>query len=255
MRHEPFDWQGDVRWLSPASWAMQWDQLIRSRRDRSLCEILLFFGRSVCIVLDTFCQSETWTCWCTRLFWDKLLAVSKCCLFVFFFFLHYFLTFDCFFFFRDVFSQGLSCQILNVRSLHFRKLNIVGEFAQLHTLVLDSNRVTGFGEGCFSCMPNLTCLSMCDTVVSDLWTASSALLKLPSLEDLRFQDWICCSESSSSTPLKPQSSDENMFDESKNSSTEADFSGVFQQMDPEEDDLDSLYAEVFMGEKVKRTHI
>ncbi|KAJ4914270.1 transducin family protein / WD-40 repeat family protein [Raphanus sativus] len=161
---------------------------------------------------------------------------------------------DCFgtSFWRDVFSQGLSCQILNVRSLHFRKLNIVGEFAQLHTLVLDSNRVTGFGEGCFSCMPNLTCLSMCDTVVSDLWTASSALLKLPSLEDLRFQDWICCSESSSSTPLKPQSSDENMFDESKNSSTEADFSGVFQQMDPEEDDLDSLYAEVFMGEKVRK---
>ncbi|CAN6866255.1 unnamed protein product [Brassica oleracea] len=30
---------------------------------------------------------------------------------------------------RDVFSQGLSCEVLNVRSLHFRKLNIVGEFA------------------------------------------------------------------------------------------------------------------------------
>ncbi|KAL0750805.1 hypothetical protein Bca101_032808 [Brassica carinata] len=85
---------------------------------------------------------------------------------------------------RDVFSQGLSCEVLNVRSLHFRKLNIVGEFAQLHTLILDSNRVTGFGESCFSCMPNLTCLSMCDTVVSDLWTASAALLKLPSLEVL-----------------------------------------------------------------------
>ncbi|CAF1894566.1 unnamed protein product, partial [Brassica napus] len=97
---------------------------------------------------------------------------------------------------RDVFSQGLSCEVLNVRSLHFRKLNIVGEFAQLHTLILDSNRVTGFGESCFSCMPNLTCLSMCDTVVSDLWTASAALLKLPSLEVLWFQIWICCSESS-----------------------------------------------------------
>ncbi|CDY61046.1 BnaCnng37220D [Brassica napus] len=97
---------------------------------------------------------------------------------------------------RDVFSQGLSCEVLNVRSLHFRKLNIVGEFAQLHILILDSNRVTGFGESCFSCMPNLTCLSMCDTVVSDLWTASAALLKLPSLEVLWFQIWICCSESS-----------------------------------------------------------
>ncbi|CAN6857827.1 unnamed protein product, partial [Brassica oleracea] len=98
---------------------------------------------------------------------------------------------------RDVFSQGLSCEVLNVRSLHFRKLNIVGEFAQLHTLILDSNRVTGFGESFFSCMPNLTCLSMCDTVVSELWTASAALLKLPSLEVLWFQIWICCSESSS----------------------------------------------------------
>ncbi|KAL0725972.1 hypothetical protein Bca4012_022065 [Brassica carinata] len=159
---------------------------------------------------------------------------------------------DCFgtSFWRDVFSQGLSCQVLNVRSLHFRKLNIVGEFSQLRTLVLDSNRVTGFGEGCFSCMPNLTCLSMCDTVVSDLWTASAALLKLPSLEVLQFQIWICCSESSS-TPLKPQSSDENTFHESK----EADFSGVFQQMDPEEDDLEShmeLNAEEIMREKVRK---
>ncbi|WZZ36814.1 LOW QUALITY PROTEIN: hypothetical protein YC2023_020215 [Brassica napus] len=78
----------------------------------------------------------------------------------------------------DVFSQGLSCEVLNVRSLHFPKLNIVGEFAQLHTLILDSYRVTGFA------------------VVSDLWTASAALLKLPSLEVLWFQIWICCSESS-----------------------------------------------------------
>lgn len=145
-----------------------------------------------------------------------------------------------------------------MRSLHFRKLNIAGEFAQLHTLILDSNRVTGFGEGCFSAMPNLSFLSMCDTVVSDLWTASAALLKLPSLEVLRFQIWICCSESST-TPLKPQSStDENMFDES-NSPIEADFSGVFEQMDPdlpveETLSMDDLNAEVFMREKVK-THI
>ncbi|CAH8379938.1 unnamed protein product [Eruca vesicaria subsp. sativa] len=165
---------------------------------------------------------------------------------------------DCFgtSFWRDVFSQGLTCEVLNVRSLHSRKLNIVGEFAQLHTLVLDSNRVTIFGEGCFSCMPNLTCLSMCDTVVSDLWTASAALLKLPSLEELRFQIWICCSDSS--TPLKPQSSsDENTFNESS-SLSESDFSGVFEQMDPEQDDLDShmeLNAEVFMREQVRKGKI
>ena len=145
-----------------------------------------------------------------------------------------------------------------MRSLHFRKLNIAGKFAQLHTLILDSNRVTGFGESCFSAMPNLSFLSMCDTVVSDLWTASAALLKLPSLEVLRFQIWICCSESST-TPLKPQSStDENMFDES-NSRIEAHFSGVFEQMDPdltveETLSMDDLNAEVFMREKVK-THI
>lgn len=165
---------------------------------------------------------------------------------------------DCFgtSFWRDVFSQGLSCEVLNVRSLHFRKLNIAGEFAQLHTLILDSNRVTGFGESCFSAMPNLSFLSMCDTVVSDLWTASAALLKLPSLEVLRFQIWICCSESST-TQLKPQSStDENMFDES-NSRIEADFSGVFEQMDPdltveETLSMDDLNAEVFMREKVRK---
>lgn len=174
-----------------------------------------------------------------------------------------------FFYCRDFFLQGLSCKVLNVRSLDFHKLNIVGEFTQLHTLILDSNRILGFGDGCFSCMPNLTYLSMCDTRVSDLWTATAALSKLPSLKELRFQIWICCSDIS---PLKPQSSSsspprvgENTFHESN--------SEVFEQMDPdlpveetlhsmdfsytipEEDDLDScsseLNGEVFMREKVK----
>lgn len=183
------------------------------------------------------------------------------------------------YYFRDVFFQGLSCKVLNVRSLHFHKLNIVGEFAQLHTLILDNNRLLGFGEDCFSCMPKLTYLSMCDTLVSDLWTATAALLKLPSLKELRFQIWICCSDS---IPLKSHSSsssstrdDENAFTES-NSPIGADFSDVFEQMDPnlpveetlhgmdfsykipEQDDLDSRIsvssecnAEVFTREKVK----
>lgn len=183
------------------------------------------------------------------------------------------------FYFRDVFFQGLSCQVLNVRSMHFHKLNIVGEFAQLHTLILDNNRIVGFGEGCFSCMPNLTYLSMCDTLVSDLWTSATALLKLPSLKELRFQIWISCSDSS---PLKSQSSpssstrdDKNTFIES-NPPIEADIWDVVEQMDPttpvaetlhsmdfsynipEQDDLDSrisvsseLNGEVFMREKVK----
>uniref|UniRef100_A0A1J3HNR5 DNA damage-binding protein 2 n=1 Tax=Noccaea caerulescens TaxID=107243 RepID=A0A1J3HNR5_NOCCA len=173
-------------------------------------------------------------------------------------------------FWQDFFLQGLSCKVLNVRSLDFHKLNIVGEFTQLHTLILDSNRLLGFGDGCFSCMPNLTYLSMCDTRVSDLWTATAALSKLPSLKELRFQIWICCSDIS---PLKPQSSSssptrvgENTFHESN--------SEVFEQMDPdlpveetlhsmdfsytipEEDDLDScsseLNGEVLMREKVRR---
>lgn len=183
------------------------------------------------------------------------------------------------FYFRDVFFQGLSCQVLNVRSMHFHKLNIVGEFAQLHTLILDNNRIVGFGEGCFSCMPKLTYLSMCDTLVSDLWTSATALLKLPSLKELRFQIWISCSDSS---PLKSQSlpssstrDDKNTFIES-NPPIEADIWDVVEQMDPslpvvetlhsmdfsynipEQDDLDSricvsseLNGEVFMREKVK----
>lgn len=180
-------------------------------------------------------------------------------------------------YFRD-FIQGLSCKVLNVRSLHFHKLNIVGEFAQLHTLILDKNRLLGFGEGCFSCMPNLTYLSMCDTLVSDLWTTTAALLKLPSLKELRFQIWICCSDSS---PLKSQSSSSSSTREDENtikeSSSPIGADDVFEHMDtdlpveetlhsmdfsyeiPEQDDLDScnsvsaeLNGGVFMRKKVKK---
>ncbi|KAL1215763.1 Protein DWD HYPERSENSITIVE TO UV-B 1 [Cardamine amara subsp. amara] len=155
-------------------------------------------------------------------------------------------------FWQDLFSQGLSCQVLNV----------------------------SFGEGCFSCMPKLTYLSMCDTRVSDLWTAATALSKLPSLKELRFQIWICCSDSSPHKSLSSSSSstrdDENTFNES-NATIGADFSGGFEQMDsnlpveetlhgidfsykiPEQDNLDScisvsseLSEEVFMREKARK---
>ncbi|VYS64856.1 unnamed protein product [Arabidopsis thaliana] len=183
-------------------------------------------------------------------------------------------------FWQDVFFQGLSCKVLNVRSMHIHKLNIVGEFTQLHTLILDKNRIVGFGEDCFSCMPKLTYLSMCDTLVSDLWTSAAALLKLPSLKELRFQIWISCSDSSplnsESSPSSSTKDDINTFIES-DPPVEADMWDVAEQMDPslpveetlhsmdfsykipEQDDLDShvsvsagLNGEVLMREKVRR---
>ncbi|KAK9165891.1 hypothetical protein Scep_001082 [Stephania cephalantha] len=96
-------------------------------------------------------------------------------------------------FLRDLSYNGLMCQVLNLRSSHIRKLNLVGNFMQLHTLNLDfSISLTSFREDCFSCMPNLMRLSMCETRVSNLWTTSVALSKLPSLVELRFQNCLCC---------------------------------------------------------------
>lgn len=43
-------------------------------------------------------------------------------------------------------------------------------------------------------MPNLMRLSMCETRVVDLWTTTAALLKLPSLVELRFQNCLCCKD-------------------------------------------------------------
>lgn len=102
-------------------------------------------------------------------------------------------------FLRDVSQRGLQCQVLNLRSSHFRKLNLVGEFLRLHTLNLDySSMLSSFREDCFSSMPNLMCLSMCETRISNLWTTIAALSKLPSLVELRFQNWICCNDVGSS---------------------------------------------------------
>lgn len=96
-------------------------------------------------------------------------------------------------FLRDLSQRGLTCQALNLRSSHFRKLNLIGKFMQMHTLNLDfSTSLTSFREDCFTCMPNLRCLSMCETRVSNLWTTIAALSKLPSLAELRFQNCLCC---------------------------------------------------------------
>lgn len=99
-------------------------------------------------------------------------------------------------FLRELSQKGLACQILNLRSSHFRNLNMAGKFMQIHTLNLDfSTSLTSFQEDCFACMPILTCLSMCETRVANLWTTIAALSKLSSLVELRFQKWICCNDS------------------------------------------------------------
>ncbi|XP_050207246.1 protein DWD HYPERSENSITIVE TO UV-B 1 [Mercurialis annua] len=100
--------------------------------------------------------------------------------------------------FRDLCDHGLTCEVLNLRSTRIQRLNISGKFMQLHTLNLDfSTSITSFHRDCFSCMPNLKRLSMCGTRVVDLWTTVAALSKLPSLSELRFQNCLCCKDTSS----------------------------------------------------------
>nr|XP_043621901.1 uncharacterized protein LOC122593544 [Erigeron canadensis] len=90
---------------------------------------------------------------------------------------------------------GLACQVLNLKFSHFRKLNMVGKFMQMHTLNLDfSTSLTSFGKDCFSYMPNLKSLSLCETKISNLWSTSASLAKLPSLVELRFQSCLCCDD-------------------------------------------------------------
>ncbi|KAF2320979.1 hypothetical protein GH714_032380 [Hevea brasiliensis] len=103
-------------------------------------------------------------------------------------------------FLRELSQGGLTCQVLNLRSSRFRKLNMAGEFMRIHTLNLDFNTsLTSFREDCFTCMPNLSYLSMCATRVANLWTTIAALTKLSSLVELRFQKWLCCNETGSSS--------------------------------------------------------
>ncbi|KAE9618672.1 hypothetical protein Lal_00047905 [Lupinus albus] len=102
-------------------------------------------------------------------------------------------------FLRDISQRGLACQVLILRSSHFRKLNLTGKFMQMHTLDLDfSSSLTSFQEDCFNCMPNLMRLSMCETRITNLWTTVAALSKLPSLVELRFQYWQCCNDAGTS---------------------------------------------------------
>lgn len=73
---------------------------------------------------------------------------------------------------------------------------MVGKFVHMHTLNLDfSASLTSFREDCFSCMPNLRFLSLCETRITNLWTTSAALTKLPSLAELRFQNCVYCNDS------------------------------------------------------------
>ncbi|XP_031388115.1 uncharacterized protein LOC116201133 isoform X2 [Punica granatum] len=96
-------------------------------------------------------------------------------------------------FFSDLSQNGISCRVLNLWSVHLQKLNMVGKFTQLHTLNLDfCASITNFHKDCFSGMPNLMRLSLCETRVSNLWAATTALSNLPSLVELRFQKCLCC---------------------------------------------------------------
>lgn len=68
---------------------------------------------------------------------------------------------------------------------------MAGSFLRMQTLNLDfSASLSNFREDCFACMPNLKCLSLCETRISNLWTTSAALAKLPSLVELRFQNCL-----------------------------------------------------------------
>jgi len=95
---------------------------------------------------------------------------------------------------RDICHRGLACQILNMRFSPIQELDMTGEFMQLQTLNLDSSiHLTTFRINCFTRMPKLMQLSLCATRVSNLWTTTTALSKLPSLVELRFQSCLCCS--------------------------------------------------------------
>ncbi|XP_052197515.1 protein DWD HYPERSENSITIVE TO UV-B 1-like isoform X2 [Diospyros lotus] len=96
-------------------------------------------------------------------------------------------------FLRDPYRDNLPCQVLNLRSSGIQELTIMGKFKRLHTLNLDfCISLSILQKDCFSCMPNLMRLSMCETRVGNLWTTSASLSKLPSLVELRFQNCSYC---------------------------------------------------------------
>ncbi|XP_076934884.1 protein DWD HYPERSENSITIVE TO UV-B 1-like [Bidens hawaiensis] len=104
---------------------------------------------------------------------------------------------------------GSTCQTLNLKFSHFRKVNMIGKFMQMHTLNLDfSASLSTFGKDCFTCMPKLKCLSLCDTKISNLWTTSASLAKIPNLTELRFQSCLCCDDTKACPRSSGTKSDE-----------------------------------------------
>ncbi|KAK9037920.1 hypothetical protein V6N11_022818 [Hibiscus sabdariffa] len=113
----------------------------------------------------------------------------------------------------DLCNVGLPCHVLKLRSNNIQKLDMVGRFMRLHTLNLDfCTSLTSLQKDCFFCMPNLTCLSMCETRVANLWTTTEVLAKLPSLLELRFQNCLCCKDTG---PCHLSSSEEEKFEDKK----------------------------------------
>lgn len=107
--------------------------------------------------------------------------------------------------YRDLCQGCLACQVFNLRSIHIQKLNMVGSFLRLHTLNLDfCTSLASLRKDCFSGMPNLMRLSMCETRISNLLTITCALSRLPSLVELRFQSCLCCKETGSCPGLQGQ---------------------------------------------------
>ncbi|XP_039053355.1 uncharacterized protein LOC120195381 [Hibiscus syriacus] len=95
-------------------------------------------------------------------------------------------------FLRDFFNVGIPCCVLKLRSNNIQKLDMIGRFMRLHTLNLDfCTSLTSLQKDCFSCMPSLMHLSLCETRVANLWTTTEVLAKLPSLLELRFQNCLC----------------------------------------------------------------
>lgn len=99
---------------------------------------------------------------------------------------------------RSLFQEGSDCQVLRLSFPHLQKLENLGRFMKLRTLNLDfCTSLNTLHNGCFSLMPHLMHLSMCDSRVADLWSTTTALSKLASLVELRFQNCLCCTDTGS----------------------------------------------------------
>ncbi|KAI4326044.1 hypothetical protein MLD38_031397 [Melastoma candidum] len=96
-------------------------------------------------------------------------------------------------FLRRIAKDGIGCRILNFWMTQIQKLNMAGRFSHLHFLNLDfCMSITSLHKDCFSDMPKLVRLSMCETRITNLGNTTAVLSKLPCLEELRFQKCLCC---------------------------------------------------------------